>query len=144
MNIIIDRIKYIIEHGQIHKKKISFDEIDETTDSSEAFLNRFCEFDPKSKDYQYSKDLYSKYEDYTRAFVVNKESAKTFGVKLKAFCDGRSGQKTSRKNKDGKKESVEKYMGLSFNEAEYLAEMNMKAANTANVPPDTATNTANA
>jgi len=35
-------------------------------------------------------------------------------------------------------------MGLSFNEAEYLTEMNMKATNTANVPPDTAINTAKA
>ncbi|MFZ2472278.1 MAG: DUF5906 domain-containing protein [Methanothrix sp.] len=142
LNIIIERIKYIIEHGQIHKKKMSFDEIDETTDSTEAFLNKFCEYDSKNTNYQYSKDLYIKYEAWVKACICNKENAKIFGTNIKAFCDGKTGQKTSRKNKDGKKESVEKYVGLSFNEAEYLAEMKLKAAITASVPPNTATHTA--
>lgn len=41
-----------------------------------------------------------------------------------------------KEKQEGEKESVEKYLGLSFNEAEYLAEMKIKATITANVPPD--------
>lgn len=144
LNVIIERAKYIIEHNQIHKKKIDFDEIDQTTDSAESFLNRFCEYDPQSSVFQFSKDLYAKYEAWVKALVLNKANSKAFGVQIKNFCNEMKGQKTSRIGKGGKKESVEKYVGLSFIEAEYLEEMKTKTANTASVPPDTADLTANA
>jgi P4 family phage/plasmid primase-like protien len=144
LNVILARIPYIIEHGQIHKKAISFQEVDETTDSAHAFLNKFLEFDESSSDTQISKDLYAKYEKWVKARVANKVDARIFGAALREFCDGKKGKKTSRMV-DGKKESIETYAGLSFKELEYdleMAAMELKLKNTASIPPVTASNTA--